>query len=43
MQSVALNKRQHSKFYWDGISHQPAPSVDKQKKDAVDSLNVDPD
>ena len=32
MQSLALNKRQRSKFHRDGVSHQPAPSIDKQKK-----------
>lgn len=32
MQSLALNKRQRSKFHRDGVSHQPAPSTDKQKK-----------
>ena len=32
MQSLALNKRQRSKFHWDGVSHQPAPSIDTQKK-----------
>ena len=29
---IALNKRQRSKFHRDGVSHQPAPSIDKQKK-----------
>ena len=42
IQSLALNKRQRSKFHRDGVSHQPAPSIDKQKKDAIDILNVDP-
>jgi hypothetical protein len=32
MQSLALNKRQRSKFNRDGVSQQPAPSIDKQKK-----------
>ena len=32
MQSLALNKRQRSKFHRNGVSHQPAPSIDKQKK-----------
>jgi hypothetical protein len=31
MQSLALYKRQHSKFHRDGVSHQPTPSIDKQK------------
>jgi hypothetical protein len=32
MQCLALNKRQRSKFHRYGVSHQPAPSIDKQKK-----------
>jgi hypothetical protein len=36
MQSLALNRRQRSKFHRDGVSHQPAPSIDKQKEDAID-------
>ena len=43
MQSSALNKRHRSKFHRDGVSHQPAPSIDKQKKRAIDILNVDPE
>ena len=43
MQSWALNKLQRSKFHRNGVSHQPAPSIDKQKKDAVHILNVDPE
>jgi hypothetical protein len=36
MQSLALNRRQRSKFHRDGVSHQPSPSIDKQKEDAID-------
>ena len=43
MQSLALNKRQRSKFYRDGVSHQPAPSIDKQEKKTIYILNVDPE
>jgi hypothetical protein len=32
MQNLALNKRQRSKFHRNGFSHQPANSIDKQKK-----------
>ena len=35
IQRLALNKRQRSKFHRDGVSHQPAPSIDKQKKDNI--------
>ena len=41
MQSLALNKRQRSKFHREGVSHQPTPSIDTQKKDTIDILNVD--
>ena len=43
MKSLALNRRQRSEFHRDGVSHQPAPSIDKQKKDGIDILNVDPE
>ena len=43
MESLALNKRQRSKFHREGVSHQPAPSIDTQKKDTIDILNVDPE
>ena len=32
IQSLALNKRQRSKFHRDGVSHQPTPSINKQEK-----------
>jgi hypothetical protein len=43
MQSLTLYKRQLSKFHRDGVSHQPAPSIDNRKQDAIDILNVDPE
>ena len=43
MKNLALNRGQRSKFHRDGVSHQPASSIDKQKKDAIDILNVDPE
>jgi hypothetical protein len=30
-----LNKRQRSKFHREGVSHQPAPAIDTQKKDTI--------
>jgi hypothetical protein len=44
MQSLALYKRQRSKFHRDGVSHQPArPLLTNRKQDAIDILNVDPE